>query len=298
MRIGLWNLEPEVENTALMQVSQYHKEKGDSVEFYSPLFEYDKVYVFSLFSFTKKPVRKSNMITGGTGFDVTSRLPLEIETSSLDYSIYPNCKTSYIWFSRGCIRNCLFCVVPTKEGSLTLVQPKNLNPKATRISVMDNTFTALPKSAFYSAIDFLHDVNLPVDFQCGIDNRIVDFEKWAEIKKFRIYKQIRTAWDNPKDKLIAGNLKVMGEFFGKSKLMVYVLIGYWSTPEEDLYRVEKIREVGLDAWVMPFNKKDPYQKAFERWNNRHANCPWEEYKHGSWQGLELPTFNAKTKVQA
>jgi hypothetical protein len=38
MRIGLWNLEPKIENTALMQVSQYHKQQGDSVEMYSPLF--------------------------------------------------------------------------------------------------------------------------------------------------------------------------------------------------------------------------------------------------------------------
>lgn len=104
MKIGLWNLEPKIENTALMQVSQYHKQQGDQVEFYSPLFEYDKVYVFSLFSFTKKPVLKSNMVAGGTGFNVCSRLPEEIETCPLDYSIYPKCKTSYLWFSRGCIR--------------------------------------------------------------------------------------------------------------------------------------------------------------------------------------------------
>jgi len=30
MKIGLYNLEPEINNSAMMQVSQYHKEQGDS----------------------------------------------------------------------------------------------------------------------------------------------------------------------------------------------------------------------------------------------------------------------------
>lgn len=284
MRIGLWNLEPKIENTALMQVSQYHKQQGDSVEIYSPLFSYDKVYVFSLFSFTKKPIPKPNMIAGGTGFNIRSRLPREIEECNLDYSIYPNCKTSYIWFSRGCFRKCPFCVVPIKEGRLDGATPKNLNPKATIISVMDNNFTALGNILFYDALDYLKKANLPVNFQCGLDARLSCVDKWEAMKQLKIYKQIRTAWDDPKENLAHG-LSEMAEVFGKSKIMVYVLIGYWSTPEEDLTRVLKIQELGLDAWVMPFNKQDPYQKAFERWTNRHVGCSWKEYKHGSWQGF-------------
>ncbi len=111
MRIGLWNLEPKIENTSLMQVSQYHKQQGDSVEFYSPLFNYDKVYVFSLFKYTPKPILQKNMVAGGTGFDICSKLPPEIEACDLDYSIYPACRTSYSWFSRGCVRACPYCVV-------------------------------------------------------------------------------------------------------------------------------------------------------------------------------------------
>ncbi len=283
MKVGLWNLETKIENTALMQVSQYHKEQGDQVELYSPLFEYDKVYVFSLFSFTKKPILKPNMIAGGTGFNIRSLLPFEIEQSNLDYSIYPNCKTSYIWFSRGCFRKCPFCVVPIKEGRLDGAIPKNLNPKATTISVMDNNFTALGSILFDNAMTFLEEKKQPVNFQCGLDARLLVPEKWERINKLRIHKQIRTAWDDPREDITYG-LEAMAEVFGKSKIMVYVLIGYWSTPEEDLARVLKIQELGLDAWVMPYNKQDPYQKAFERWANRHVGCSWAEYSHGSWKG--------------
>lgn len=294
MRIGLWNLESKIENTALMQVSQYHKQKGDQVEFYSPLFEYDKVYVFSLFSFTKKPILKSNMVAGGTGFNVRSKLPSEIEACDLDYSIYPKCETSYLWFSRGCFRNCPFCVTPTKEGKLHTVSQKNLNPKGKRISVMDSSFTAI--EGVWEVIDWLAEKKLPIDFQCGFDVRLLHMDKWQYIKdRLSIYKQIRTAWDNPRDDLTRG-LTRLADIFGKSKIMVYVLIGYWSTPEEDLERVLKIRELGLDAWVMPYNKKDPYQKAFERWCNRHAGCSWEEYNHGSWQPQKLLCYSEIEKA--
>jgi hypothetical protein len=295
MRIGLWNLESKVENTAMMQVSQYHKQQGDHVELYSPLFRYDKVYVFSLFSFTKKPLLRTNMVAGGTGFNICSQLPPEIETSELDYSIYPNCRTSYIWFSRGCIRSCPFCIVPVKEGKIHTVKPKNLNPKGKTISVMDNSFTANPD--FKAAVSWLAERGQSVNFQCGLDVRLNHFEQWCEIKnRLKIYKQIRTAWDNPKDNLEL-NLKLMANVFGKSRIMVYVLIGYWSTPEQDLYRVMKIRELGLDAWVMPYNKKDAYQKAFERWCNRHVGCSWHEYSHGSWKP-KIMLFTSEKKESA
>jgi hypothetical protein len=281
MRVGLWNLEPKIENTALMQVSQYHKQKGNQVEPYSPLFNYDKVYIFSLFSFTKKPKIQQNMEYGGSGFDAEKRLPPEIEKCDLDYSACPSCETSYIWFSRGCFRNCPFCVVPTKEGPLRSVEPKSLNPKGQRINVMDNTFTAI--SDFYTRVNYLSDQKLPVDFQCGLDARLKHKQKWQYIKdNVKIYKQIRTAWDNPRDDLTDG-LSKLSDVFGKSKIMVYVLIGFWSTPEEYLSRVNKIRKLGLDAWVMPYNKKDHYQKAFERWCNRHVGCDWKEYSYGSWK---------------
>jgi hypothetical protein len=281
VRIGLWNLEPKIENTALMQVSQYHKQKGDSVELYSPLFSYDKVYVFSLFSFTKKPILAANMKSGGTGFNVVERLPPEIERCNLDYSACPTCQTSYLWFSRGCIRNCPFCVVPTKEGALHCVEPKNINPKGKTISVMDNTFSSI--ADFYARVNWLSEQKLPVDFQCGLDTRLPHKQKWQYIKNnLKIFKQIRTAWDNPRDDLTHG-LSQFAEVFGKYKIMVFVLIGYWSTPEEDLMRVTKIRDLGLDPWVMPYNKQDPYQKAFERWANRHIGCEWPEYAYGRWK---------------
>lgn len=113
---------------------------------WNPLYDYDKVYAFSLFDYTdKKTFVTPDMITGGTGFDINSRLPREIEEADYDWSLYPDCDFSMIWFSRGCFRKCPFCVVREKEGNIHPVKPKNLNPNGKYIKVMDNNFFANPK---------------------------------------------------------------------------------------------------------------------------------------------------------
>lgn len=38
---------------------------------------------------------------------------------------------------------------------------------------------------------------------------------------------------------------------------------------------------------------DPYQKAFERWCNRHVGCEWHEYKHGSWKPQLIHAHESK-----
>jgi len=68
-RVGLYNIEPKIHNTALMKISQYHKDNGDHVEWYVD-FErdlYDKIYCSSLFDFTDKSQVPENAICGGTG---------------------------------------------------------------------------------------------------------------------------------------------------------------------------------------------------------------------------------------
>ncbi len=125
--VGLYNLEPQYVNTAMLQVAQYHYERGDLCEVYDHLNkdDYDLIYAFSIFDFTDKSMVPKNAICGGTGFNVLSRLPPEVEACDYDYSILqPDIDYSIVWFSRGCSRNCGFCVVPRKEGGIKQVKPK------------------------------------------------------------------------------------------------------------------------------------------------------------------------------
>ena len=126
MKIGLYNLEPKIVNAAMMQVSQYHKQKNDEVKVYNPFEKFDKIYAFSIFDYTDKGYVKKEMVCGGTGFNIFTKLPQEIERCDYDWSLYLKCDFSIVWFSRGCIRNCPFCVVRKKEGSIHSVELKNL----------------------------------------------------------------------------------------------------------------------------------------------------------------------------
>ena len=261
MKVGLYNLEPLIQNTALMQISHYHKLRGDHVEWYEDnLWGYGKVYCSSLFTFTDKSIVPKGAICGGTGFDLTTNLPFDCD---LDYSLYPACDCSYIWFSRGCVRNCKFCVVRQKEGAIRPVEPKNLNPNGRYIVVQDNNFFANPK--WRQAINWLQTAGQPVDFQ-GIDVRTLDKEKGKALVSLKHEKKIKIAWDNPKQDLMP-KLKTLIKHIKGYRLMCYVLIGYDSTVEQDIERVEKLHSLGITPYVMCIDRDDPEQKRFQKWTN-------------------------------
>jgi hypothetical protein len=213
------------------------------------------------------------VICGGTGFDLNSRLSKVIEDCDYDYSLYPACDYSIVWFSRGCIRACPFCCVFAKEGYIHPVKPKALNPSGKYIVIQDNNFFANPE--WEKAATVIEECGLPVDFQ-GIDIRILSRKQAIWLNTLKHFKQIKIAWDDPKYEM---SFEVL-DYIPAYKIMCYVLIGYMSTPEEDLYRVEKLREMKIDPFVMPYNKKDDYQKRFARWVNHKAifkTVSWQDY---------------------
>ncbi len=280
MRIGLIDIEPKIFNTAYMQIATYHRAKGDTVDWWSPPTDqqFHHVYCSSLFDYTDKSEVPERTICGGTGFDVTSRLSQAIEKCDLDYSLYPNCKTTYLWFSRGCNRKCPWCVVPEKEGNIRIALPKNENPNGTYVTICDNNFFANKHWPF--AIEFIKESpEWRVDFQ-GVDVRLLNKRRCDALNSLRHHKQIKIAWDNPRENLVP-KLKQVIKWIKPYKLMCYVLIGYSSTPEEDLHRVETLRELKIDPFAMPYNKHDRYQKDFARWVNKKQifkTVEWKDYK--------------------
>jgi len=283
MRVALYDCGERVVNSALMQISSYHKSIGDTVEWYLPILsgQYDKVYCSSLFTFTDKSNVTPEMVCGGTGFsDLSVKLSPEIESADYDYSIYPLCDFSLLWFSKGCIRDCPFCIVRQKEGYIHSVPIQNLNPKGKHIHVQDNNFFANPE--WMRAVEYLHSLEMPVSFPGGIDLRILDSDQCDALSKLNLIKDgaIYVAWDNPKEDLTDA-LRFLVSRIPQREIVCYVLIGYWSSPEEDLSRVMFLRSLGVRPFVMPFNKKDLYQRSFARFVNYRAifmTCTWDEYK--------------------
>ncbi|WP_290147530.1 hypothetical protein, partial [uncultured Duncaniella sp.] len=250
MKIGLIDVDGHhFPNFALMKLSAWHKSKGDIVEWADAMFGngYDRIYKSKIFTFS--PDENSpwtcEVIKGGTGYDIKSQLAPEIEVSSLmDYSLYPQYDYSIQLFSRGCIRHCPFCLVHDKEGGIHPVEPVQLNPNGMHIEVLDNNFFANPE--WRSAIDYLLKAGQKVNLH-GVDVRIMDEEQAYWLNRLRLYKSIHIAWDLPQIDLTKKITEVT-RYIKPWKIMCYILVGYNSTMEQDLYRIERCRELGIKPY--------------------------------------------------
>lgn len=275
-------------NFALMRISAYHKNQGDYVEWADPMFgvEYDKVYMSKTFTFTPDYPYEFDceVDRGGTGYSITKRLPDEIESSlAMDYSIYPSCNYSIQFFSRGCIRKCPFCLVNEKEGHIHPVEPVDLNPNGEWIEVLDNNFFANP--SWSDSIDYLLKKDQPVKLH-GVDVRIMNEEQAYWLNKLKRKGYIHIAWDIPSVDLTE-KLKEVTKYIKPYKLTCYVLVGYNSTKEQDMFRLNTLRELGIVPFVQPYrdfqNERTPtqYEMDLARWaNNRffYKATPFEEFE--------------------
>ena len=120
MKIGLIDVDSHnFPNLALMKISAYHKARGDQVEWAIPMLKYDIVYQSKVFDFSPDEntcIQCEQLIKGGTGYDLDNKLPPEIENIYPDYSLYNIKNTAYGFLTRGCPRNCPFCIVGKEEG--------------------------------------------------------------------------------------------------------------------------------------------------------------------------------------
>lgn len=267
-------------NFALMKISAYHKSIGDEVEWAVPMFgEYDVIYASKVFTFTpdfnKLEYHTKEWRLGGTGYDIRSKLPPPIEECRLmDYSLYPQYPFSIQFYSRGCLRErrCAFCLVWAKEGEIQSVTPHQLNPNGQWIEILDNNFFANPN--WREAAEDLLRIGQPVNFH-GVDVRIMDEEQAEFLNKIKHKGSIHIAWDLPKIDL-RPQLEAMIKYIKPYKITCYILIGFNSTKEEDLFRARTLKAMGIVPFAQAYrdfkNKRKPtqYEKDFCRWcDNRY-----------------------------
>lgn len=288
-RIGIVDVDGHnFPNFALMKISAYHKAQGDIVEWADPLFGggYDKVYMSKIFTFSPDYPYEFDceVVKGGTGYDIKSRLPIEIEASpAMDYTIYPDCEYSLQFFSRGCIRKCPFCLVKEKEGHIHPVQPVELNPNGKWIEVLDNNFFANPD--WKKSIEYLLNAGQQIKLH-GVDIRIMTEEQAYWLNRLRLKGNIHIAWDLPALDLTQ-KLQEVTKYIKPHKLTCYVLVGYNSTIEQDMFRIDTLRRFGICPFVQPYrdyeNKRKPtqYERDLARWANNkflYKSCKFEDYE--------------------
>jgi len=297
MKVAIYDVDSKIPNLALMKLSRYHKDRGDEVEFYLPIAHstYDLIYASKIFDYSPDgDLDYDKMIVGGTGSKSEAVLPAEVESLQPDYSLY-RYPHSIGFTMRGCRFRCKFCVVPDKEG--TPYENNTIEEIWTQrdsdfVVLLDNDFFGNP--AWADRIEEMIKFNLRVSFSQGLNIRIITEEQCAALASVRFYnmsgkkRQVHFAWDQwgkGTEKLIDRGIDLVTAAGVKPHQMAFfVLIGWNTTEEQDLYRIDKLHGYGCDVFVMPYNRDDPYQKALARWNNRHLwrSVEWQDYSYGGW----------------
>lgn len=272
MRISLVDVDSKIPNLALMKISAWHKKRGDIVGF--NLNNPDKAYISVVF---KKNVEQARgiaklfncpVIVGGYYNGVT--LPHEIDHIMPDYSLY-GIDYSMGFTTRGCIRNCSFCDVPKHEGKIRVNSDiyEFWDPEHTRIVLLDNNILALP-THFREIFFQLLNNNLMVDFNQGLDIRLIDDDNAHLLSCLRVYPEYRFAFDDPslKDVVLQG-IDIL-KTHNIRHCQWYVLVGYNTTPDEDLMRLNLLKSLDQRVYVMRYEncRGDRWYNDLGAWGNQ------------------------------
>lgn len=268
-RISIINID-NLKNFALDKIEKYYTDRGYIVEHNNDLMLSisEAIFVSTLFSWNYNEAASykvyPNAIIGGTGYDLKVKLPPEIE------AIKP--RKNYGFTTRGCIRNCDFCIVREKEGPLSVVGDllDLWDGNAKEIEILDNNPTAI-KNHFRLIAKQAHDNKIKLNFH-SVDFRTFDDEILDLFKSFR-HAELRLAFDNITYKPQVLKAIELLKNNGINQSTWYVLVGFNSSFDEDMERLITLKENGQNAFVQIYNKyanaDRPKYTQLARWANQH-----------------------------
>ena len=263
MKILIINIDSKLPNFALKKIEKYHKDRGDEVIWDFPLMPSDKIYVSCIFDWNKNKCQEyeGKAEIGGTGYDLTKKLPSEIER------IKPRINLGFT--TRGCINKCLFCVVPLKEGNIKIVGDiyDIWDGQSKKIELLDNNILALP-SHFEKICQQLKKEKLCLK-ENGLDIRLLNKNNAKLLVSISHY-EYKFAFDNLSDEnAVEKGIKIL-KSVGINRSTFYVLVGFNTIFEEDLYRLNFLRDKKQNAYVQRYNfTKDKKYIPLARWANQH-----------------------------
>lgn len=314
MNVLLVDVDSVWPNLALMKASTFHKQKGDlvrlhklkrmyrdkqggsyNIEKIAPNINYDLTYISCIFEKSKNKALSiarmqltlgTKVQLGGSGIDLQNKLYPWIESCKPDYQLYNN-TYGMGFITRGCIRNCPWCIVPKKEGPLRFASPLKdlLTPYSRSLLLFDNNLLAYEEHK-----DILIEMvarRLNVCFTQGLDIRLVTDDNANILNKIRCTDmefrnpRLYFSWDTlDVEKAVTTGIQTLTKHrIPTSRLLFYVLCGHggispaeytWTYfMEHDWYRYQKLTELGCKPFIMKMNNRHdiPLLNAFARWVN-------------------------------
>lgn len=266
-KIKLIDADSKIPNLALMKLSTYYKDKGYTVDFehfdmpYYPSKQktlkyinsdgYDRVFCSVVFQGNKDWIfDNGNVEYGGTGVSLKKELPEEIEGTEPDYSLYPENKKSWGFISRGCIRNCPFCVVPEKEGMIRQVNNVSDIVRHKKTEFLDNNILALQNHL--EILSELVEKKIRCRFNQGLDIRLLTADSSDLLSKMNYMGEYIFAFDD---------LSYMPVIKEKIKLLSWrkpwqIKMYIYINPEMDFVNITKRIDWMREKKILPYAMRD------------------------------------------
>ena len=301
MKVLLIDIDSTIPNLALMKISAWHKAQGDEVGF--NVTDPNKIYASVIFKKNRHLVDglpifypNAEIDIGGSGYDLDKKLPEEIEAMTPDYDLYPDNDSYYGFTTRGCIRACYFCIVRRKEGKFrrlyktpykALEAITGWQQRFDKITFLDNNILS-DKEWFLDLAEHLAQLNKKVDFNQGLDIRLMDKDIARALAKLRPINDWKFAFDSMdyKEDVLRG-IRILKEagINTRSSCIFYVYTHGDEAFDDAVERMRILKENNTNAYVM-LNMDAPKTdrlKALKRWSR-----PWlfwsfdiEEYRAGA-----------------
>ena len=321
----------------LLKLSSYHKNRGNTTELVRGvtgdiLREPDVIYVTSLFTWAWKPVwkaiqyysslfPKSELRLGGL---YASLMPKHAALSGVDpnhifkgifkaaenllpdYSLVPEWNKSIagsiVFASRGCIRSCGYCAVPQLEGSLCATRKSIRDliwPGHKRVIFFDNNFFANPW--WKNILKEIKELDLRVDFNQGLDARLLSKEVVMRISQLKIDRFVRLSYDYKQMKpYVREAIKLLKSHGSNGRnILVYALYNFTDSPQDLFDRIKDVLSWGAVCYPMRYQPLNTLVK------NRFVAPKWDAIRLDAVQrarrvigaGGAFPPYEGMLKVK-
>ena len=260
--ILLIDVDGRLPNLALMKLSAYYRSNGQTVWLGKNdcfLEGPDRVYASTLFYSPRSERRNERLrlhygdrlTLGGTGDEIASRLPDEVEVLHPDYTLYPELGDRAIGFlTRGCPFACPFCVVPPKEGGPR--QVSNLSTmleggRLKKLILLDDNILSHP-----DADRFLLEMaerDILVNFTQTLDLRLIDQDRARLIRRIRCSntrftrRNFHFSLNHNRNLDLAAQKYRLFDFKARDNVEFVCMYGYDTTLEDDLERLALLRSL-------------------------------------------------------
>ncbi len=306
---------------SLAKISAHHKGLGDEVRYikgnppWLDPYEPDKIYITTLFTYDYKtcvdcinaykvryPHAKIEVggilatllpdkIKTATGITPHEGLWREVERCAPDMSIF-NEEIDYSigHTTRGCIRRCPYCVVKTIEPEYEEISDwdERIDWGKKKIWLYDNNFLACSSEHFENTINKLIAKGKSVDFNQGLDCRLMDDHKAKRLSEARI-RPLRFAFDNAsQEEPIKETVRLLRKYqdINVSNTFAYLLYNFTETPSEALRRAKVLTDLGIAFFAMRYQPLDTLTK------NSYVGKHWTPFEADTFSQF----FNVKFKI--